>query len=260
MPRLDVSNIATGYSPDHPVLNGLSLSVEDGGRLALVGASGSGKTTLFRAVAGFMDLIEGRISVGGQEVSRPGLTISPERRGIGLVFQDLALFPHMSVERNIRYGLKNVSGREAAVRVDALLELTGLQDYRRARPGELSGGQQQRVALARAMAPKPGVLLLDEPFSSLDLETRLRLLQSVTDILDAERMTALLVTHDQGEAFAFADEVAVIGNGSVEQSGAPESRASPRPVSTTSRPSSRTLAPASSGPCVGSIAKASAVV
>ena len=223
MPRLDVSNIATGYSPDHPVLNGLSLSVEDGGRLALVGASGSGKTTLFRAVAGFMDLIEGRISVGGQEVSRPGQTISPERRGVGLVFQDLALFPHMSVERNIRYGLKDVSGREAVDRVDALLELTGLQDYRRARPGELSGGQQQRVALARAMAPKPGVLLLDEPFSSLDLETRLRLLQSVTDILDAERMTALLVTHDQGEAFAFADEVAVIGNGSVEQSGAPES-------------------------------------
>ena len=223
MPRLDVSRISTGYSSSHPVLNDLSLSVDDGGRLALVGASGSGKTTLFRAVAGFMDLMDGSIRVGDREVSAPGLTIDPERRGVGLVFQDLALFPHMTVERNIRYGLRSISGREAHHRVDALLELTGLTEFRRARPDALSGGQQQRVALARALAPKPGVLLLDEPFSSLDLETRLRLLQSVTEILDAEQMTALLVTHDQGEAFAFADEVAVIGNGKVEQSGAPES-------------------------------------
>ena len=201
MPSLVVSNISTGYSPNHPVLENLSLRVEDGGRLALVGASGSGKTTLFRAVAGFMDVANGSIHVGEREVSAPGLTINPERRGVGLVFQDLALFPHMTVERNIRYGLKGISGREATHRIDALLELTGLRDLRTTRPGELSGGQQQRVALARALAPKPGVLLLDEPFSSLDLETRLRLLQSVTEILDAEQMTALLVTHDQGRGF-----------------------------------------------------------
>lgn len=223
MPRLVVDDISTGYSPDHPVLNGLSLSVENGGRLALVGASGSGKTTLFRALAGFMDISAGQISVGNRLVSQPGLTLNPERRGVGLVFQDLALFPHMTVERNIRYGLRGLSATEASRRVDELLELTGLLALRDALPEALSGGQQQRVALARALAPRPGVLLLDEPFSSLDLETRLRLLHAVTEILDAEQMTALLVTHDQGEAFAFADEVAVIGGGRIEQAGSPKS-------------------------------------
>ena len=222
MPRLVVRDISTGYSPNHAVLQGLSLSVEDGQRLSLVGASGSGKTTLFRAIAGFMDVTQGSIAVGDRVVSEPGRTVSPEKRGVGLVFQDLALFPHMSVEQNIRYGLRGLGGRDATYRIDSLLELTGLKEYRKARPDTLSGGQQQRVALARALAPKPGVLLLDEPFSSLDLETRLKLLQSVTEILDAEDMTALLVTHDQGEAFAFADEVAVIGDGKVEQAGAPE--------------------------------------
>ena len=176
-------------------------------------ARAAGKTTLFRALAGFMDISAGQISLGNRVVSQPGLTLNPERRGVGLVFQDLALFPHMTVERNIRYGLRGLSAAEATRRVDELLELTGLRALRDALPEALSGGQQQRVALARALAPRPGVLLLDEPFSSLDLETRLRLLHAVTDILDAEQMTALLVTHDQGEAFAFADEVAVIGGG-----------------------------------------------
>ena len=161
MPRLVVDDISTGYSPDHPVLNGLSLSVENGGRLALVGASGSGKTTLFRALAGFMDISAGQISLGNRVVSQPGLTLNPERRGVGLVFQDLALFPHMTVERNIRYGLRGLSATEATRRVDELLELTGLLALRDALPEALSGGQQQRVALARALAPRPGVLLLD---------------------------------------------------------------------------------------------------
>ncbi len=163
MPRLVVDDISTGYSPDHPVLNGLSLSVENGGRLALVGASGSGKTTLFRALAGFMDISAGQISLGNRVVSQPGLTLNPERRGVGLVFQDLALFPHMTVERNIRYGLRGLSAAEATRRVDELLELTGLRTLRDALPEALSGGQQQRVALARALAPRPGCCCSTSP-------------------------------------------------------------------------------------------------
>ena len=196
MPSLVVSNISTGYSPNHPVLENLSLRVEDGGRLALVGASGSGKTTLFRAVAGFMDVANGSIHVGEREVSAPGLTINPERRGVGLVFQDLALFPHMTVERNIRYGLKGISGREATHRIDALLELTGLRDLRTTRPGELSGGQQQRVAVARALIGQPPLIIADEPTSSLDAVNQTVFLDLLFRQLANNNASLLMVSHD----------------------------------------------------------------
>jgi iron(III) transport system ATP-binding protein len=185
---------------------------------ALLGPSGCGKTTLLRAIAGFVPLAQGRIEVAGRILSQAGAaSVAPERRGIGVVFQDYALFPHLDVRRNVGFGLRGWLRADRAARVAELLELVNLSSHARAYPHELSGGQQQRVALARALAPRPALLLLDEPFSSLDAELRERLASEVRGILKQAGTTALVVTHDQFEAFAVADRVGVMRAGRIEQ-------------------------------------------
>jgi iron(III) transport system ATP-binding protein len=213
-----IRGVVAGYG-GAPVLRGIDLAVPAGRSLVLLGPSGCGKTTLLRCIAGLEPVLEGVISVGGRELSRPGRVEPPERRGIGMVFQDGALFPHMTVAQNVGYGLPRADRKGA--RVDELLEMVGLAGYGDRRPATLSGGQQQRVALARALAPRPSVLLLDEPFSSLDTALRVQIRHEVHRLLVEIGITTILVTHDQSEAFVLGDEVAVMHDGAVVQVGPP---------------------------------------
>lgn len=210
--------------PYKRVVDGLSFTLEPGEIGCLLGPSGCGKTTTLRAIAGLQPLVAGRIDVGDVEMSSARQSLAPEKRGMGMVFQDYALFPHMTVAKNIGFGLKGgLQGRfkngraKRRARVAELLELVGLQGLEDRYPEALSGGQQQRVALARALAPRPNLLLLDEPFSNLDVELRERLSNEVHEILKAEGVTALLVTHEQLEAFAMADKVGVMQHGKIVQ-------------------------------------------
>jgi len=199
------------------VVRGLSFSLPAGAIGCLLGPSGCGKTTVLRCIAGFEPVRGGSIALSGRVVSSPGVEVPPEERGIGMVFQDYALFPHLDVLRNVAFGLARATPAERDARARAMLELVGLADAARAWPHELSGGQQQRVALARALAPRPGLLLLDEPFSNLDTDLRERLSLEVRAILKEAGITAILVTHDQHEAFAIADEIGVMNDGTIEQ-------------------------------------------
>jgi iron(III) transport system ATP-binding protein len=183
----------------------------------LLGPSGCGKTTVLRCIAGFERVTRGEIVLHGETMSRPGRTVPAERRRIGMVFQDYALFPHLTVSRNIAFGLRTASQAERAARVAELLDIIGLHQVASRYPHELSGGQQQRVALARALAPRPELMLLDEPFSNLDIEMRERLSIEVRDILKQQKTTAMLVTHDQHEAFNIADEIGIMAHGRIEQ-------------------------------------------
>ena len=183
----------------------------------LLGPSGCGKTTVLRAIAGFEEISQGEIVLNGASVSRAGYSLPPEKRRVGMVFQDYALFPHLSVTGNVAFGLRSWSSKARAERLATLLEMVGLPDAGSKFPHELSGGQQQRVALARALAPCPTLLLLDEPFSSLDVGLRERIGLEVRDILKAQGITALLVTHDQLEAFAIADAIGVMNGGEIQQ-------------------------------------------
>ncbi len=200
-------------------VDGVSFDVAEGELYVLLGSSGCGKTTTLRAVGGFERPDAGEIALGGEIVSG-GPFVPPERRGAGFVFQDYALFPHLTVAENVGFGIRDRA--ERARRVSALLELVDLADCAERRPHALSGGQQQRVALARAVAPRPRVLLLDEPFGNLDAALRGVVRQRTLSFLRGEGCTLLLVTHDQGEALAVADRVAVMRAGRVEQSGTPE--------------------------------------
>ncbi len=201
-------------------LAGIDLELRRGETLALLGPSGCGKTTLLRTVAGLERPDAGTIEIGGELVEGPGRSLPPERRHLGMVFQDVALFPHLSVAENVAYGIRRAPDREA--RVAELLELVGLPDAGERRPHELSGGMQQRVALARALAPRPDVVLLDEPFANLDLTLRTQLRGELRRILGATGASALLVTHDQAEALTVADRVAVIRQGVIDQVDTPE--------------------------------------
>lgn len=213
---LEVKDLSAGYR-GKPVLEEISFHVRPGSIACLLGPSGCGKTTLLRAVAGFEPVMAGDIRVGGQCLSRVGATMAPEQRGIGMVFQELALFPHLSVEGNIAFGLRNKSGAERRRVVAELLDVVGLGGLGARFVHELSGGQQQRIALARALAPNPRVVLLDEPFSSLDADMRERIGQEVCKILVEREVTTLLVTHDQDQAFALADQIGVMNNGRLLQ-------------------------------------------
>src|SRR5512138_738656 len=198
-------------------VNGLSFQLERGAIGCLLGPSGCGKTTALRCIAGFESIDAGTIRAQGTVLAQPGRSLPPERRHIGMVFQDLALFPHLTVQENVAFGLTRLSRDERARRVGELLEVVGLSDRRTQYPHQLSGGEQQRVALARALAPKPDIVLLDEPFSSLDIELRERLSVEVRSVLKQLGATALLVTHDQQEAFTVADVVGVMRDGKLEQ-------------------------------------------
>jgi iron(III) transport system ATP-binding protein len=216
--QLAVRDVSVAYG-DTAVVQDVSFVLEAGNIGCLLGPSGCGKTTLLRAIAGFEPVSRGEIRLHGEQVSRPGYTLAPERRRIGMVFQDFALFPHLSVSRNIAFGLRGQPAAARRRRVGELLELVGLTGAASQYPHELSGGMQQRVALARAMAPRPQMLLLDEPFSSMDADLREQIAREVRDVLKREGITAILVTHDQLEAFAMADLIGVIGSGRVHQWG-----------------------------------------
>ncbi|MEZ5660260.1 MAG: ABC transporter ATP-binding protein [Burkholderiaceae bacterium] len=200
-----------------PVLRGLSFDLGRSEIGCLLGESGCGKTTAMRAIAGFVDPQRGSVVIEGREVAGPAISTPPEDRSVGVVFQDYALFPHLNVARNVGFGLRALAEEERRERIDEMLALVGLADSAQRYPHELSGGQQQRVALARALAPRPKVLLLDEPFSNLDPDLRERLALEVRDLLKVTGTTALLVTHDQYEAFAMADRIGVMEGGRIVQ-------------------------------------------
>ena len=221
MTELMVRDVVASHGPT-TVLHGVDLDVAAGTTTAILGPSGCGKTTLLRVVAGFHRPDAGTVAIGGHPVVAPGVLVAPEDRGIGYVAQEGALFPHLSVEQNVGFGLPG-RDRGRAARVTELLDLVGLpREVGRRRPDELSGGQQQRVALARALARRPRIVLLDEPFSSLDAGLRTSTRRAVADALAAEGVTVLLVTHDQDEALSFADQIAVMEAGHVRQVGSPQ--------------------------------------
>ncbi len=199
------------------VVDGIDFSLAAGELAALLGPSGCGKTTTLRALAGFHVPLAGSIVLRGVPVADAHAAVPPEQRGIGFVFQDLALFPHLDVARNIGFGLHRLAADERAQRVAVLIERLELQGMQGRRPHELSGGQQQRVAVARALALQPDLLLLDEPFSSLDARLRVRLREQMRTLLKSLGVAALLVSHDQDEAFAFADRIGVMRQGRIEQ-------------------------------------------
>ena len=214
--QLKVENLDVRYG-DYQALHQISFTLEPGKIGCMLGPSGCGKTTVLRTIAGFETAASGSIFIDQREVSCERFSLPPERRNIGMVFQDFALFPHLSVADNIRFGLRAWKPRQQKLRVQELLAMIGMPAYGQAYPHQLSGGQQQRTALARAMAPKPGILLMDEPFSSMDVELREQLAREVRSILRQESITAILVTHDQFEAFAMADDICVINQGRIEQ-------------------------------------------
>jgi iron(III) transport system ATP-binding protein len=216
MAELNLTHIAQSYGA-RQVITDLSFSLSKGEIGCLLGPSGCGKTTALRCIAGFEPIQSGEIRIGDDVVSRPEHMLAAEKRRIGMVFQDYALFPHLTVAANVGFGLHTSSKPVVQERVAELLALVGLALHADKYPHQLSGGQQQRVALARALAPRPRLILMDEPFSNLDVALRERLSIEVRDILKRESTTALIVTHDQNEAFSLADWVGVMDQGRIQQ-------------------------------------------
>jgi iron(III) transport system ATP-binding protein len=216
-PLLQISNASFAYAGGKAVCNDFNFSINDGDIACLLGPSGCGKTTVLRLVAGFEQPTSGSICMDGDVLADARTFVAPAKRGIGYVFQDFALFPHLNVEKNIAFGLSELNAASKKTRVEELLSLVGLQTFSQRYPHELSGGQRQRVALARALAPRPKLLLMDEPFSSLDIELREKLGLEVRALLKQLNTTALFVTHDQHEAFSIADNISVMHGGVIEQ-------------------------------------------
>ncbi|MFQ5895520.1 MAG: ABC transporter ATP-binding protein [Nitrospinota bacterium] len=221
-PVLELREVSKHFQRGHPVVCGLSFSIPPGEIVCFLGPSGAGKTTTLRLIAGFEVPEEGTIQVGARRVAGPGTFIPPEGRGVGMVFQDYALFPHLSVAENVAFGLWRLDPAERSRCVEEMLEIVGLTPYANRYPHELSGGQQQRVALARALAPRPSLVLLDEPFSNLDAHLRAQMLQEANSILRSQQITAILVIHDQEDALMVADRVGILHEGRLEQLAPPE--------------------------------------
>ena len=217
---LELDGIGKSYDGSQ-VIEDLSLTVRDGELLTLLGPSGCGKTTTLRMIAGLERPDDGIVRLGGTAVTG-GEFVPAEARDVGVVFQEFALFPHLSARENIAFGIEDWPDDEKAARIDELLELVGLSDHGGKSPEELSGGQQQRVALARSLAPEPQLLLLDEPFSNLDVDLRVQMREEVREILKEAGVTAVSVTHDQEEAMSISDRVAVMSEGQIQQIGTPE--------------------------------------
>ncbi len=216
MAELILDSVSQSYGARN-IIADLSFTLPEGAIGCLLGPSGCGKTTALRCISGFESIQNGEIRIGGEVVSLPGWMLSAEKRRVGMVFQDYALFPHLTIAANVGFGLRGTSRSVREARVGELLQLVGLAAHANQYPHQLSGGQQQRVALARALAPRPRLILMDEPFSNLDVELRERLSLEVRDILKREATTALIVTHDQNEAFALADWVGVMHEGRIQQ-------------------------------------------
>jgi iron(III) transport system ATP-binding protein len=219
---IEMEDLSLRFPAGVQAVDRLRLGVVQGEILALVGPSGSGKTTVLRLIAGLERPDLGRLTIRGRLVAGPGVFVEPEKRGVGLVFQDYALFPHLTVSENVAFGLFARRPAERRRRVEEMLELVGLPGLERRYPHEVSGGQQQRVALARALAPAPDVVLLDEPFSNLDADLRGQIREEIGRILRVSSATAIFVTHDQEEGFAIADRVGVLHAGRLEQVDSPE--------------------------------------
>ncbi|PSQ81814.1 MAG: iron ABC transporter ATP-binding protein [Bacteroidetes bacterium QS_1_63_11] len=222
-PILSVQDLTKRFGPNAPsVVHNVSFDVDDGEIFSILGPSGCGKTTTLRCIAGFERATAGAIALRGQELSGPGTHVSPEARTVGIVFQNYALFPHLTVRENVAFGLNGAARAERNDRAREALEMVGLGGFEDRQPQHLSGGQQQRVALARALAPEPDLILLDEPFSNLDALLRQETRQEVRELLKSKGMSAVLVTHNQEEALSFADRLAVMRGGQIDQVGTPE--------------------------------------
>ncbi|MFH5884204.1 ABC transporter ATP-binding protein [Halalkalibaculum sp. DA3122] len=219
---LRVDHLTKAFDDNGPVVDSVTFEVRENEIFALLGPSGCGKTTCLRLISGFERADEGEVYVEEELLESPDRHVAPQDRGIGFVFQDYALFPHLSVIDNVAFGLTDIPKHKRHVYAEEVLCRTGMGDYKDRNPSELSGGQQQRVALARAIAPKPKLVLLDEPFSNLDAVLRESTRKEVRSILKKAGMSALLVTHDQEEALSFADRIAVMNDGRIEQVGTPE--------------------------------------
>ncbi len=213
---LCLNDVHVHYGSTH-VLKGINFELKQGDILCLLGPSGCGKTTILKSVAGLLNVSQGSIELNQRCVSKPELNVAPEKRNLGMLFQDYALFPHLSVAKNICYGLNKLSKQAQQARLSELLVLIHLEGEEDKFPHELSGGQQQRVALARSLAYKPDILLLDEPFSNIDNKVKNELIEEVRDIIKQENVAAIFVSHSKEEAFSFADHVAVIEQGLVAQ-------------------------------------------
>jgi iron(III) transport system ATP-binding protein len=223
MSLLSLEQVTKSYPTQPlPAVDRLSLELKKGEILALLGPSGCGKTTTLRLIAGFERPDTGVVEIGGRVMADGRRFVPPEQRGVGVVFQEFTLFPHLTVAENVLFGLRHLGAQERAPRLREMLDTVGLGPFARRYPHELSGGQQQRVALARALAPRPAVLLLDEPFSNLDADLRTQMLHEVYAILRLLETTAVFVTHDHEEAFMVADRVGVLNGGRLEQLGCPE--------------------------------------
>ena len=216
MKRLEVKKLDFAYGRNQ-ILFEFDFSLEESQIGCLLGPSGCGKTTALRAIAGFENPTKGEIILNGNKLNSSKIFVEPEKRQIGMVFQDIALFPHLSVKENIQFGIRSLSQNLRDKRSNELLDLVGMSEFKKKYPHEISGGQQQRVALARAIAPKPSLLLMDEPLSSLDEELREQLAREIRLILKQEKVSAILVTHDQNEAFAVGDHICVMHQGRVQQ-------------------------------------------
>ena len=216
MKRLEVKQLDFAYGRNQ-ILFEFDFSLEESQIGCLLGPSGCGKTTVLRAIAGFENPTKGEIVLNGNKLNGSKIFVEPEKRQIGMVFQDIALFPHLSVDENIQFGIRSLPHAQRNRRSNQLLDLVGMSQFKKTYPHELSGGQQQRIALARAIAPKPSLLLMDEPLSSLDEELREQLAREIRLILQQEKISAILVTHDQNEAFAVGDHICVMHQGRVQQ-------------------------------------------
>ena len=227
MPDADLKPIALGLAGithafgTRKAVDDVGLTVAAGELVCLVGPSGCGKTTLLRIAAGLETLQQGRVVIDGCAIAEPGYVVPPEARGVGFVFQDYALFPHLDVAGNVGFGLHRWSAADRTFRVKEVLRQVGMQDYAQAYPHQLSGGMQQRIALARALAPRPRVMLLDEPFSGLDTRLREQIRDDALHVLKSSGTATLMVTHDPEEAMFMADRLAIMRAGRIEQQGGP---------------------------------------
>ena len=221
MSTLSIRGVHSDYQGQQ-VLKGLDLTLEKGEIAALLGPSGCGKTTLLRAIAGLQAVSQGEISINGEILTGPHVFIPSEQRGVGMIFQDYALFPHLNVADNILFGVKDLDKAERLARLDEMLELVKLEGLAKRYPHELSGGQQQRVSIARALAYEPELLLLDEPFSNIDAKVRGEMMLEIRNILKQRNVSAVFVTHSKDEAFVFADKLALFKDGYIVQYGTAE--------------------------------------